>query len=96
MEPRVGDRERHAADEHLRAAVGDGVLTLSEYEERAGQLWSARTRREVEVLLADLPGLQPAPVALPARTTGRARRAIAVMSETEVTGPLAPGQAAEG
>jgi len=52
VEPRVGDRERHAADGHLRAAVGDGV--------------------------------------------GRARRAVAVMSETEVTGPLAPGQAAEG
>ena len=96
MEPRVGDRERHVADEHLRDAVGDGVLTLSEYEERAGQLWAARTRREVEVLLADLPGLQPAPVALPARTTGRARRAVAVMSETEVTGPLALGQSAEG
>ena len=97
VEPRVGDRERHAADEHLRAAVGDGVLTLSEYEERAGQLWSARTRREVAALLADLPGLQPVVVdAPPARTTGRTRRAVAVMSETEVTGPLAPGQVAEG
>ena len=96
VEPRVGDRERHAADEHLRAAVGDGVLTLSEYDERAGQLWAARTRREVEALLADLPGLQPVVAAPPARTTGRARRAVAVMSETEVTGPLAPRQVAEG
>ena len=96
VEPRVGDRERHAADEHLRAAVGDGVLTLTEYDERVGQLWAARTRREVEALLADLPGLQPAVAAPPGRTTGRARRAVAVMSETEVTGPLAPGQVAEG
>lgn len=96
VERRVGDRERHVADEHLRAAVGDGVLTLAEYEERAGQLWAARTRREVEALLADLPGLQPDVAAPPARTTGGSRRAVAVMSEAELTGPLAPGQVAEG
>lgn len=52
---RVGDRERRAVDDRLMAAVGDGVLTLAEYDERAATLWQARTRAELDLLVADLP-----------------------------------------
>ena len=45
---RVGDRERRAVDDQLQAAVGDGVLTLHEYDERSAVLWQARTRDELD------------------------------------------------
>lgn len=63
-ELRVGDRERRATDDRLRAAMDDGMLTLVEYDERTAQCWAARTRRELDVLVADLPadaGPRPAP-----------------------------------
>lgn len=41
---RVGDRERGEVDAHLRDALADGVLTLTEYDERAAVCWAARTR----------------------------------------------------
>lgn len=54
-EVRVGDRERREVDARLQQAHGDGVLTLGEYEERAGLCWAARTRPELDVLVRDLP-----------------------------------------
>ena len=95
VEQRIGDRERHAVDERLQAAVGDGVLTLAEYEERSAQLWQARTRVQLEALVADL----PAPVApsRPVATTRTApHRVIAVMSEDRLSGALLPGQEVAG
>ena len=94
--PRVGDRERRAVDEQLQAAVGDGVLTLSECDERSAVLWQARTRDELDHLVADLPE-QPgaAPARPPARTgeAARPRRVVAVMSEDRTSGALLhPGQ----
>lgn len=41
---RVGDAERRVADGRLMACVGDGVLTLAGYDERAAVLWRSRTR----------------------------------------------------
>lgn len=96
VEPRVGDRERRAADEVLQAAVGDGVITLSEYDERAAVLWQARTRREVEGLLADLPGAEVVPARPAGPVDGRPRRVIAVMSEETFNGAVAPGQQVQG
>jgi hypothetical protein len=96
---RVGDRERRAVDEQLQAAVGDGVLTLSEYDERSAVLWQARTRAELDQLVADLPE-QPgaAPARLPPRAVGhlKPRRAVGVMSEERLSGPVAPGQQVQG
>ncbi|MEJ2865061.1 DUF1707 SHOCT-like domain-containing protein [Actinomycetospora flava] len=60
-EMRIGDRERRATDDRLRAALDDGVLTLVEYDERTQQAWAARTQRELDVLVADIPGGVPAP-----------------------------------
>lgn len=99
VQVRVGDRERRAVDDRLMAAVADGVLTLAEYDERAGALWQARVRTELDVLVADLPPgeVEPASshVTRPApRLEGRPRprRAIAVMSEDQLHGTVAPGQ----
>jgi hypothetical protein len=58
-EIRVGDRERREIDDRLRAAHEDGVLTLTEYDERAGLCWAARTRSDLDALVSDLP--PPAP-----------------------------------
>lgn len=96
-ELRVGDRERRAVDEQLLAAVGDGVLTLHEYDERSASLWQARTRAELAGLVADLPQ-QPSPVPAPPRrpVDTAPRRVVAVMSEDRMSSPLAPGQRVEG
>jgi hypothetical protein len=94
VELRVGDRERREVDAQLQAAVGDGVLTLAEYDERAGLLWRARTRRELDALVADLPGaVPPSP---PVRWDGSTRRVVAVMSEDRFAGAVAPGQPVDG
>ena len=96
VEPLVGDRERRAADEVLQAAVGDGVITLSEYDERAAVLWKSRTRRDVDAVLADLPQAQLAPAPPPGPADGRPRRVVAVMSEDTLNGAVAPGQSVQG
>ena len=94
---RVGDRERRVVDEQLLAAVGDGVLTLQEYDERSALLWQARTRAELDALVADLPGAVPAPVAAPAPSGPvRPQRVLAVMSEDRFAGPVLPGQEVTG
>jgi hypothetical protein len=96
VEMRVGDRERRAVDDQLQAAVGDGALTLSEYDERSGLLWKARTRSELDALVADLPVLHPGQphAPLPAATTPR--RVVAVMSEDRLSGVVRPGQEVRG
>ncbi|HSK59751.1 MAG TPA: DUF1707 domain-containing protein, partial [Actinomycetospora sp.] len=65
-EMRIGDRERRATDERLRAALDDGVLTVVEYDERVQQCWASRTQRELDTLVVDLPpssAVAPAPAA---------------------------------
>lgn len=89
---RIGDRERHTADEQLRAAVGDGVLTLQEYDERAAELWQARTRAELDVLVADLPSAGRPVESVPPGTWQPPRRVVAVLSEDRLDVPVAPGQ----
>jgi hypothetical protein len=58
-EIRIGDRERREVDERLRLALDDGVLTLTEYDERSALCWAARTRSDLDALVRDLP--QPHP-----------------------------------
>lgn len=60
-EVRIGDRERREADARLQQAYADGVLTMSEYEERSAQAWAARTRSELAPLVLDLPEPEPEP-----------------------------------
>jgi len=89
-EVRVGDRERREVDARLQESLADGVLTLTEYDERAAACWSARTRSDLEVLVRDLPGARrPAPDGPSSREP---RRVVAVMSESELAVPVVPGQ----
>lgn len=63
---RVSDAEREDVVGALRAAAGEGRLTLEELSERVESAYVARTDADLAVLLEDLPqaapGLRPAPV----------------------------------
>lgn len=51
----MGDEERLRAAGDLEAAAAAGILTLSEVDERLRDVWHARTRAQVQALVADLP-----------------------------------------
>jgi hypothetical protein len=52
---RASDAERDATIERLSTATGDGRLTLEEFSQRMELATSARTRGELDRLVADLP-----------------------------------------
>jgi Domain of unknown function (DUF1707)/Cell wall-active antibiotics response 4TMS YvqF len=52
---RASDAERDATTERLSAATGDGRLTLEEFSQRMERATTARTRAELDRLVADLP-----------------------------------------
>src|SRR5262245_17532180 len=64
---RVGDAERQQVIDLLRTHTGAGRLTLDEFSDLAGEVFSARTRRDLEKVLEGLPpGVDPAtPAAQP-------------------------------
>src|SRR5215510_16469517 len=72
---RVGDAERQQVIDLLQAHTGAGRLTLDEFSDRAGEVFSAQTRRELDKVLEGLPpGVStataaPAPPARPAPAT---------------------------
>jgi uncharacterized protein DUF1707 len=78
-ELRIGDRERRAIDAHLQQAHADGVLTLTEYDERAALCWAARTQSELDELVRDLPPYRPSPE--------EAGAALAAVPTTAVAAP---------
>jgi hypothetical protein len=55
----MSDAERDQVVARLNTALGEGRLTLDEFEERVGGVLQARTYGEVEPYVSDLPGLQP-------------------------------------
>lgn len=70
---RASDAERDATIERLSAATGDGRLTLEEFSQRMEQASTARTRAELDTLVADLPAdAGGAPGAVAARAAGPA------------------------
>lgn len=94
---RVGDRERRVVDDQLLAAVGDGVLTLAEYDERAAALWRARTRDELDLLVADLPATQrPASALVLPGQPPAPRTVVAVLSQDRLEAAILPGQEVRG
>ncbi|MGH9229921.1 MAG: DUF1707 SHOCT-like domain-containing protein [Acidimicrobiales bacterium] len=66
---RVSQAERDEVVAALAGHFADGRLTVEEYEERVEVALAARTGRDFEPLLADLPAADPLPT--PARTTRR-------------------------
>jgi len=71
---RVSDRDRQAAAERLRLAMGEGRLDLVEYDDRLAKAYAAVTYADLEPLFTDLPPASamaepmasPAPVLRPA------------------------------
>ncbi|HZN20679.1 MAG TPA: DUF1707 domain-containing protein [Micromonosporaceae bacterium] len=73
---RMSDADRERVVERLRAAVGEGRLTLDEFEQRLDAVLTARTFGEVEPYVADLPAV-PVPkehVQVRATSSGVKRR----------------------
>jgi hypothetical protein len=62
---RASDAERERTVAHLRQHVTDGRLTTDEFSERVEAAYTARTRTELDVLLADLPVPPEPPPAAP-------------------------------
>ncbi len=56
-ELRVSDAEREHVIALLQKAIGLGLLTLGEFTDRTDVALSSRTRAELNVVLADLPGM---------------------------------------
>jgi hypothetical protein len=56
-ELRVSDAEREHVVGLLQKAIGLGLLTLEEFTDRTDVALSSRTRAELNVVLADLPGM---------------------------------------
>ena len=81
---RAGDADRDSVVRALRDHLVAGRLTLDEFSDRTGAALVARTKGELDALLADLPAL---PRSLPESPRRRARRwIVAVMSESESKG----------
>jgi hypothetical protein len=55
---RVSDDERSHVLSLLEKATGRGLIDLGEYTERSGLVIAARTRRDLNAVLLDLPGLE--------------------------------------
>src|SRR5690242_14741293 len=64
---RASDAERERIVLHLRDHAGEGRLTVEELDERIGQVYAARTRRELAALTQDLPRPQRSPAVAAAR-----------------------------
>lgn len=52
---RASNAEREKTTEALQQAVGEGRITMAEFEERIATAYAAKTRAELDVLTADLP-----------------------------------------
>lgn len=52
---RASNAEREKTVEALQRAVGEGRITMAEFEERAAAAYTAKTRAELNVLTDDLP-----------------------------------------
>jgi len=55
---RVSDDERSHVLALLEKATGRGLIDLGEYTERSAKVIAARTRRDLNAVLLDLPGLE--------------------------------------
>jgi hypothetical protein len=100
---RVSQAERDDVAAVLARHFADGRLTVEEYEERVGAALAARTGRDLEPLLADLPAAdppsararpagprrQPRPFRVAAFPAARVVAVVAVVVLAIATGPWA-------
>ncbi|MCU7723252.1 DUF1707 domain-containing protein [Actinoplanes sp. KI2] len=56
---RAADADRHRVADRLRAALEEGRLDLTEYDERLQGAYAAKTYGDLDRLLADLPNAAP-------------------------------------
>ena len=81
---RVSDAERDETVTLLREHLVVGRLTLDEFSERVGSVLQARTRADLEAVMADLPQSRPTGGNLPEPSTGTPKKQrrwhVAVMS----------------
>jgi Domain of unknown function (DUF1707) len=68
---RVGDSEREAVADELREHYAQGRLTIEEFQRRLDAAFAARTRGELDRLIADLPHAKPAGAPLPSAWVSR-------------------------
>ena len=85
---RASDQERDAATQRLQEAFAVGRLDDAEFDQRMRTALSARTRPELDELLADLPQPSP-PAGTPA--TGRCRGGWPSRSRARSAGPAGGG-----
>ena len=69
---RVSDAERNAVADRLAQHYGDGRLDQAEMDDRLGRAMNAKTRADLDGLLADLPEAEPAGGGRAARPAGSA------------------------
>lgn len=58
--PRIGDADRDERLERLRIALGDGRITLEEFEARSTAVLAATMADELDYLVSDLPAVKKA------------------------------------
>ena len=69
-EHRASDADRQRVADQLREALDEGRLTLTEYDERLGSAYGAKTYGELAAVTRDLPSTGSTTVASPAPTEG--------------------------
>ena len=85
---RASDAERDATLQRLSAATGDGRLTLEEFSQRMDRATTAKTRAELDRLVADLPAdTGAATSAVTERGPGRPSWHISPIGGLSVSGP---------
>ncbi|MFF5053778.1 DUF1707 domain-containing protein [Micromonospora sp. NPDC000663] len=78
VELRASDDDRHRVVADLHRHTTAGRLTLDEFSERVGAVWTARTLVDLAALTRDLPAL-PDDQATAATGVGHARRELLVL-----------------
>ena len=90
---RVSDAERDAAVGRLSAATGDGRLTLEEFSQRMDLATTARTRADLDRLVADLPAdAATAGPAVPGGASGPPSLHVAPIGGLKIRGPWRMGR----
>jgi hypothetical protein len=92
---RAADVDRNFVAERLKAALDEGRLSLSEYDERLRDTYAAKTYGDLDKILDDLPGVHPvgqsqvAPVTAPVYPTSVAPAATPLTPLRTMPGWLA-------